>query len=161
MARIASSPCSLLLLIGLAVAASACELVPDTEFAALENALTLKIVEAKRNVSNGVDFSLELTNRGSRSAKACLGPSRTVYYEVASSIVASSTLFDHAGCTREFTIQPAGVMSWAETLEMPRMSEGLVGVQVSIQIVNPRRCGDWGNCAAIDLKSNQFNIPSM
>lgn len=22
-----------------------------------------------------------------------------------------------------------------------------------------RRCGSWGNCAAIDLKSNQFEIP--
>ncbi len=49
-------------------------------------------------------------------------------------------------------------MTWAETLEVPRLSEGRVQLQVDVQIVNPRRCGSWGNCAAFDLKSNQFEI---
>jgi hypothetical protein len=40
-------------------------------------------------------------------------------------------------------------MSWAETLEVRFVSRSEVGVQ----IVNPRRCGSWGNCVAIELKS--------
>jgi hypothetical protein len=160
MRRTASPLGSLLLFAGLALAVSGCEVMPDPEFAALESALTLSIVEAKRSGSGGsADFSFELTNRGGTSAKACLGPSRSVSYKVASSSGISSTLVDHPGCTREFTIQSGGAMSWDETLEVPRLSQGRVEVEVSVQIVNPRRCGSWGNCAAIDLKSNQFEIP--
>jgi hypothetical protein len=144
---------------GLAVAVSGCEILPDPEFAALKGALTLSIVEAKRSASGGsADFSFKLTNRGSTSAKACLGPSRSLSYKAASSSGISSSFVDHPGCTREFTIQSGGAMSWAETLEVPRLTEGRVEVEVSVQIVNPRRCGSW-NCAAIDLKSNQFEIP--
>ena len=150
----------MLLVAGLPVAVSGCEFTPDPEFAALERALTLSIVKARRGASGGsADFSLELTNRGRTSAKACLGPSRSVSYKVASSSGISSTSVDHAGCTREFTLQSGDVLAWDETLEVPRLSLGRVEVEVSVQIVNPRRCGSWGNCAAIDLKSNQFAIP--
>jgi hypothetical protein len=160
MRRTASPLGSLFLFAGLAVAVSGCEVMPDPEFAALKTALTLRIVEVKRSASGGaLDFSLELKNRGSTSAKACLGPSRSVSYKVASSSGTSSTFVDHPGCTREFTIQSGGVMSWDESLEVPRLSPGRVEVDVSVQIVNPRRCGNWGNCVAIDLKSNQFEIP--
>lgn len=160
MRRIANLLGSLLLFAGLAVAASACEIIPDPEFAALESTLTLRIVEAKRSASGGsIDFSFEVTNRGSTNAKACLGPSRSVSYKVASSSSISSTFVDHPECTREFTIQSGGAMSWVETLGVPRLSQGRVKVEVSVQIVDPRRCGRWGNCAAIDLKSSQFEIP--
>lgn len=121
---------------------SGCEIMPDREFAALEKTLTLNIAEAKRSASGGsADFSFGLTNRVSTSAKACLGPSHSVSYKAASSSGISSRLVDHPGCTREFTVQPGGVMSWAETLEVPRLSEGRVELEVSVQIVNPRRCG--------------------
>ena len=150
----------MLLVAGLPVAVSGCELMPDPGFAALQSALTLSIVEARRGASgSSADFSFELTNRGSTSATACLGPSRSVSYKVASSSGVSSRFVDHAGCAREFTIRSGGVMSWDETLEVPRLSEGRVEVEVRVQIVNPRRCGRWGNCAAINLKSNQFAIP--
>jgi hypothetical protein len=159
MRRIASPLVSLLLLAGLAVAVSGCEVMPDREFAALEKALTLRIAEAKRSASGGsVDFSFELTNRGSTSAKACLGPSRSVSYKVASSSGTTSSFVNHPGCTREFTIQPGSVMAWAETLEMPRLSQGRVELEVDVQLVNPRRCGSAG-CTAFDLKSNRFEIP--
>ncbi len=155
MARTASPLGSLLLFAGLAVAVSGCEIMPDREFAALEKALTLNIADAKRNPSGGsVDFSFEMTNGDSTIAKACLGPSRSV----ASSSGTSSTFVDHPGCTREFTIQPGGVMLWAETLEVPRLSQGIVDLQVDVQIVNPRRCGNWGNCAAFYLESNHFEL---
>ena len=60
---------------------------------------------------------------------------------------------------REFTIQSGDAMSWYETLEVPRLFQSRADVEVSVQVVNPRRCGSWGNCAAIDLKLNQFEIP--
>ena len=159
--RRTASPLGLLLLFaGLAVAVSGCEFMPDPEFAALESALTLTIVDAKPSASGGsADFRFELTNRGSTSAKACLGPSRSVSYKVASSSGIRTIFVDHPGCTREFTIQSGGVMSWDETLEVPHLSQGRVEVEVSVQIVNPRRCGNWGSCAAIDLTSGQFEIP--
>jgi hypothetical protein len=82
MHRTSSQLGSLLLLAGLAVAVSGCELMPDPEFAALESALTLSIVGAKRSASGrSVNLRFELTNRGSTSAKACLGPSRSVSYK--------------------------------------------------------------------------------
>jgi hypothetical protein len=161
MRRTVSSPlASLFVFAGLAVAVSGCEFMPDSQFAALQRALTLTIVKAQRSASSGsADFSFELTNRGSTSAKACLGPSRSVSYKVASSSGTSGTFVDHPGCTREFTIQSGGVMSWDETLEVPRLSQGRVEIEISVQIVNPRRCGSWGNCATIDLKSNPFEVP--
>ena len=159
MRRAANPLVSLLLLAWLSVAVSGCEVMPDREFAALEKALTLRIAEAKRSASGGsVDFSFELTNGGSTSAKACLGPSRTVSYEVASSSGTTSSFVNHPGCMREFTIQAGGVMAWAETLEVPRLSQGRVELEVDVQLVNPRRCGSAG-CTAFDLKSNRFEIP--
>jgi hypothetical protein len=134
--------------------------MPDREFASLEKTPSLNIVEAKRAAAGGsADFTFTLTNPGSTNAQACLGPSRSVSYKSASSSGIRSTFVDHPGCTREFTIHPGGVMSWAETLEVPPLSEGRVEVEVSVQIVNPRRCGSWGNCAAFDLKASQFEIP--
>jgi hypothetical protein len=134
--------------------------MPDPEFAALKGVLTLSLVEAKRSESGAsADVTFKMANRWSTTAKACLGPSRSVSYKVASSSGISSSFVDHPGCTREFTIQPGGEMTWAETLEVSRLSEGRVQLQVDVQIVNPRRCGSWGNCAAFDLKSNQFEIP--
>lgn len=107
MRRTASPLGSLLLFAGLAVAVSGCEVMADPEFAALKNALTLRIVAAKRNASGGItDFSLELTNRGSTSAKACLGPSRSVSYKVASSSGTSSTFVDHPGCGDRSQVEP-------------------------------------------------------
>src|SRR5256885_11339979 len=95
--------------------------------------LTLSIVEAKRSASSGsADFSFKLTNRGSTSAKACLGPSRSVSYEAASSSGSRFTFVDHPGCTREFTIRSDSEMSWTETLEVPGLSEGRVEVEVSV-----------------------------
>jgi hypothetical protein len=150
---------SSLLSAGLAVAVSGCEVMPDREFAALESTLALNVVAAKRTADGSADFSFELTNRGNASAKACLGPSRTVSYRSAASSGASMTFVDHPGCTREFAIQSGGVMTWDEPLEVPRLQQGRVLVEVSVQIVNPRRCGSWGNCATFDLKSNQLEIP--
>lgn len=160
MPRAASSLRSFFLYAGIAAAVSGCEIMPDPEFASLKGALTLSIVEAERSESGAsADFTFRLANRGSTTAKACLGPSRSVSYKVASSSGISGSFVDHPGCTREFAIQPGGEMTWAETLEVPRLSEGRVHLQVDVQIVNPRRCGSWGNCAAFDLKSSQFEIP--
>jgi hypothetical protein len=159
MRRTATLVGSLILLAGAWAAVSACDLMPDPEFTALENTLVLRVINAKRNASgDSVDFSFEFTNRGSADAKACLGLSRNVSYRTESSSGTSFRWVDHPGCMREFTIQSGGVMSWDETLEVSRLPQGHVEVEVAVQIVNPRRCGGW-RCAALDLKSNQFVIP--
>ena len=159
MLKATSSFRSFFMYVGLAAAVSGCEIMPDPEFGAMKEVLSLSIVEAERSESGAsADFTFRLANRGSTTAKACLGPSRSVSYKVASTSGSSSSFVDHPGCTREFTIQPGGEMTWAETLEVPRLSDGRVQLQVDVQIVNPRRCGSWGNCPAFDLKSNQFEI---
>ena len=152
----------MLLLAGLAV--SGCEIMPDPEFAALQDALTLKIVEAKRNASGlSLDFSFELANRGSRNAKACLGPSRSVDYHWefpgGSGGGIMSDFVDHAGCMREFSMPPGSLMSWAETIDMHEMRQERLEVTVQVQITNPNRCGGWGNCASFDVESNRVDIP--
>ena len=150
----------LLLLTGLVVTATACELMPDPEFAALKNVLSLRLVEAKRSTSsNSVDLSFELTNRGRTTATACLGPSRSVSYRGSSSGGTSGDFVDHPGCTREFSIRSGSKMAWDETLDVGGLPHGRVEAEASVQIVNPRRCGSWGNCAAFDLTSNQVEIP--
>jgi hypothetical protein len=159
MAKAASSFRSFFLYAGFAAAVSGCEIMPDPEFAELKDALTFSIVEAKRNESGGsADFTFRLTNRGSTAANACLGPSRSMSYKVASSSGISSNFVSHPGCMREFTIQPGGVMGWTETLQVPRLSQGRVELEVDVQLVNPRRCSSVG-CTAFDLKSNRFEIP--
>jgi len=159
MARPASSLGPSLLWAAIAVGLSGCEFMPDREFAALEKAVTVNIADAKRNLSgSSIDFSFEMTNRGSTTAKACLGPSRSVSYKGAASSGTSSGFVNHPGCTREFALQPGGVMAWAETLEVPRLSQGRVELEVDIQLVNPRRCGRAG-CMAFDVTSNRFAIP--
>jgi hypothetical protein len=86
MPKAASSFRSFLLYAGLSVAVSGCEIMPDPEFAGLKGALTLSIVEAERRASGAsADFTFRLASRGSTTAKACLGPSRSVSYKVASS----------------------------------------------------------------------------
>jgi len=150
----------LLLLVVLAAAVFGCEVVPDRAFAALEKALSVNIIKATRSASGGsIDFSFELANHGRTSATACLGPSRSVSYRVASLNGISDHTVDHPGCMREFTIQSGGVMLWTETLEVTRLPAGRVEVEVTVQIANPRRCGQSRACAVIDLKSNQFEIP--
>lgn len=147
-------------LVGLVTAVTACEFVPDREFAALQHSLSLRIVSAKRGGSNDkVDVGFTLTNQGKTDAKACLGPSRSVSYRVGPVGGTNSDFVDHAGCAREFTIQPGRVSSWDETLEVPRLSQHPVEVEVGVQIINPQRCGSWGNCAEFELKSNTFTVP--
>ena len=158
MRRTAGHRRSLLLLTGFAVTVAGCELMPDRQFAELEKTLTLKIADARRNPSGkSLDVRFEMTNHGSTSAQACLGPSRDVYYDAGLSSGFSSSFTHHAGCTREFSIESADVMSWSETLELSQLAAGRVQVEVTVQIVNPRRCGS--SCAEISLKSNRIEIP--
>jgi hypothetical protein len=149
---------SLLLLTWLAVTLTACEVMPDPEFAVLKNALGLRLVEAKRR-TDSVDLSFELTNRGRTTATACLGPSRSLSYTGSSIGGTNISFVDHPGCAREFSIQSGNAMLWEETFEIDRLPDGRVKVEVSVQIVNPRRCGGWGDCADFHLTSNQVEVP--
>src|SRR5688572_26648749 len=107
MRRAVNHCCSLLLLAGVALTVPGRELMPDPAFDALPEALTLKVVDAKLSSSGpSIDFSFELANRGSSTARACLGPSRSVDYHVdyegGSQGGIASNLVDHPGCARAF-----------------------------------------------------------
>ena len=132
------------------VAAAGCDLLPDPEFAAVEGALALTIVEASRSESAGsVDFAFELKNQGGSLVRACLGPSRNVS---GSGGVETLDIVHHPGCMREFAIEAGKTMRWHETLPVSGLSSDRVEVQVEIQVVNPRRCGGAG-CQSIHIKS--------
>lgn len=162
MRRAVNYCCSLLLFAGVALAIPGCELMPDPAFDALPEALTLKIIDAKLSSSGrSINFSFELANNGSSTARACLGPSRSVDYHVdyerGSQGGIAGNYVDHPGCTREFTIESGSALSWAETLDMGELRQGRLEVKVKVQITNPNRC--WGDCSAFDVTSNTVEIP--
>ncbi|MEZ5288277.1 MAG: hypothetical protein R2712_26445 [Vicinamibacterales bacterium] len=145
--------------LALVVAGLGCEFIPDRKFSRVQSDLKLTIVETKRStVAGSVDFGLELKNGGSESASACLGPSRSVWYKAGSGGGVSSDLVDHPGCQREFAIEAGRALAWSETLTELHLSK-VVEVEVGVQIVNPRRCVNWGNCSAFDVRSNRAVIP--
>jgi hypothetical protein len=116
----------LVLLAGLAVTALGCEIVPDREFAALENGLTVKIVEAMRSVSRGlVDFTFELANHGSTRGTACLGPSRSVSSKVGSLSRPERDAPD---------LQSAGAM--ADIIDVQRLSTPVVVVLLASSLAS-------------------------
>lgn len=153
-----------LLLAAVVLASPGCEVMPDPAFDALPKAFTLKVVDAKLSSSRtSIDFNFELANNGSSIASACLGPSRSVDYDVdyegGSQGGIAGNFVDHPGCTRAFTIESGSVLSWAETIEVAELRQGRLEVKVDVQITNPNRCGSWDNCSAFDVTSNTFAIP--
>lgn len=163
MRRAANHYRSLLLIATVALAVSGCELMPDAAFSRLSQDLALKIVDADLGASGGsIDFRFELANRGTTIARACLGPSRSVDYDVGYEGGAqggiAGNFVDHPGCTRAFAIESGGVLSWAETIDVGELRQGRLEVKVDVQITNPNRCGSWGNCSAFDVTSNTFQI---
>jgi hypothetical protein len=125
-------------------------MVPDPAFASLERALTLRLVEVRRNEGRGsTDYGLELKNGGTAPANACLGPGRRVSSGY-------SVIIHDPGCVREFSIPPGGSMAWSETLEGTGYE--LSGeIHVAVEILNPRRC-NWG-CPGFYLRSNVLRMP--
>jgi hypothetical protein len=159
----AANRCRSLLLAVVVVAIPGCELMPDPAFAALPEALTLKIVDARFSSSDGsIDFSFELANKGTTVAAACLGPSRSLHYDVdyegGSQGGITGDFVDHPGCARQFAIEPGDALSWAETIEIGELRRGRLEVKVDVQITNPNRCGSWGNCSAFDVTSNTLEM---
>jgi hypothetical protein len=151
---------SLVLLTALAAVASGCDQIPDPDFSAVQTSLSLNVVQATRLSGDFAEFLLRLTNSGQRDAKACLGVSRSVSYRSPSGAGGiSATFVDHSGCMRDFAIPMGGEMTWSETLEVIALSKGRVRVEVGVEIVNPRRCGGWGNCAFFEIKSSSYDIP--
>ena len=135
-------------------AGTGCDFLPDPEFAGIERALELTIVEADRGqAADSFDFELDLKNRSESTVKACLGPSRNVSYKTTSGGGSSFDFVDHPGCVREFAIESGRTMRWRETIGVTGLYGGKVEVEIEVEIVNPRRCGGYG-CAAIQIKSS-------
>jgi hypothetical protein len=145
-------------ILALALAASACDLLPDPEFARIGDALKLKIAKVNRSESGtSAEFVFTVTNGGPYAVTACLGPSRSVSYDTSGPSGIRFTGVDHPGCMREFTIEPGQDMTWSEVLEVPHLSHTRVEVEVEVEVVNPRRCGGAG-CTSTKLRSNKQRI---
>lgn len=142
----------------LAILISACELLPDSRLAATARSLDLTVTAANRvGRGDSAAFVFAVANRGREAINACLGPSRSVSYYSTSGLGTSFSFVDHPGCVRAFTIQPGENMTWSETLEVPRLSQGRVEVEVGVQVANPQRCGRFG-CSTIELRSDRYLI---
>lgn len=138
----------------LAAAAVGCEQLPDREFAALESALTLRVVEITTAGVDHAQFDLELTNGGASRAHACLGPGRSV---TGLSGGGSFSMVSHPGCEREFQLDAGGVLAWSETHEVTVPGGAPVEAAITIQILNPRRCSSVG-CAGFMVESRPRTI---
>ena len=149
----------LAMILTLALSASGCHLLPDGQFTQVGQSLKLKIATAERSESGtSATFVFILTNSGTRAVNACLGPSRSVWYDTSGPSGVSTTWVDHPGCMREFAIEPGRDMTWSEVLDVSHLSETRVDVEVEVEVVNPRRCGAVG-CASTRLESNKQRIP--
>lgn len=146
-------------ILALALAASGCDLLPDPQFAQVGHSLKLMIAKVDRSESGtSAEFVFTLTNGGPEAVNACLGPSRSVWYDTSGAGGVSSTWVDHPGCMSEFTIEPDRDMTWSEVLDVPHLSETRVDVEVEVEVVNPRRCGAFG-CTSTTLRSKKQRIP--
>lgn len=141
-----------------AVAAFAgCDLLPDREFAALEGALTLRVVQITPLGLSRARFDLELTNAGATRASACLGPGRSISVRNGSGGSGVGTGVSHPGCVREFELASGGVLAWSETQDVA-VSPGVpTEASVEIQILNPKRCSSVG-CAGFTVESPPFAL---
>ena len=141
---------------------SACSWMPasvDPEFLALERTLRLEIASAARLFDSGAaEVTYKLSNQGTGVAKACLGPGRDVTFRASGSSWSSLRFVHHAGCVKEFTLQPGGDMTWREELEIAPKSQGSVEIEVEIEILNPRTCGSPG-CSSVQVRSKPYSIP--
>lgn len=145
-------------IVSLILAASACRMLPDRQFEKIGDSLKLKLVKIERSESGpSAKFVFTLANGGPDAVSACLGPGRSVSYQTSGYGGTSFTWIDHPGCVREFTITPAGEMTWSEVLEVPNVSEGRGSFEVAVEVVNPRRC-DGAGCTSIRLTSDKQTI---
>ena len=60
---------------------------------------------------------------------------------------------------REFTLQSGGVLSWDEALEVPRLSQGRVEVEVASRSIRGGGEELREEAPAMNLKWNKFEIP--
>jgi hypothetical protein len=143
----------------LALAASACDRVPDPQFGRIGNSLKLEIAKVTRSKDGtSAEFVFTVNNAGSGPVNACLGPVKRVSYDTSGPVGGMTFMSNsHPGCMREFTLEPGRGMTWSEAIEMAHLSETRVDVEVEVEVMNPRRCGRFG-CATTTLQSNKQRI---
>ena len=125
--------------------------MPDPELERYRRALVLELSGAKSTAAGStIIVDLKLSNRGDRAIEACLGRSRSISVGSASSI----EFTHHTGCGRNFRLAPGGEVVWPETFERLRETSKDVNLQVSIEVVNPRRCGST-RCSGITLTATR------
>jgi hypothetical protein len=126
------------------IPATGCSLLPDPELAIYRRALVLELIGAKSTAAGSVVVDLKLSHRGDRTIDACIGPSRSLSARSAGGSASSLEFTHHAGCVRNFRLAPGGELVWPETFERFSKTSTDAKLEVSIEILNPRRCGATG-----------------
>jgi hypothetical protein len=150
-------PAGRFLLLALAVLVTSvtvgCELV-DPELETYRRSLSLEVIGWKR-VASGIALELRVSNKGTRSIDACVGPGRFVTVKSKAGSGSQAEMVHHPGCVKNFRLAPAGEFVWGEVVEMTSeaFSAALEEIEVTVQILNPRRCNGWTGCSGTDLRA--------
>lgn len=118
------------------------------------NVLTLSLV-IPSTVVVGAETPLRfrLQNSGRGSIDACVGPSRNVRIvpdndtDGNEPITVSAPVVERPSCQRRFRLAPGARFEWNETTHVPGIVLGPAGLEVDVQIVDPRECRPSSGCA--------------
>jgi hypothetical protein len=113
-------------------------------------------------VTVGEEFLIRfrVQNAGRRSIDACVGHARSVQIipendtDGNEPIGISSTFLDHPGCQQRFRLAPGAHFEWNESTEVPGFLRGLVGLEIDVEIVDPRHCHPDQGCPSLMLTAS-------
>jgi hypothetical protein len=97
-------------------------------------------------VGKDIPLRFRVLNSGKRSIDACVGVARNVRIvpdndtDGNEPIGISPDFTSHPGCRERFRLAPGAHFEWNETTKVPGFLLGPVGLEVDVQIVDPRRC---------------------
>jgi len=97
-------------------------------------------------VGQEIPLQFRMQNVGRRSIDGCVGLARNVRIvpdndtDGDEPIGVSSASLDPPGCRQRFRLAPGAHFDWNETAKAPGFLRGPIGLEVDVQIVDPRRC---------------------
>lgn len=148
-----STIAAVLVIGALASTGGACVSTYDAQLELYEQALqlTIETLELPMDAPE-VEFSLRIANRGAQIVDACLGWSRAVSIQSEGRGGTSSRSVDHPGCVTPFSLEPGGELAWVEALKAPVASPGPARLEITIEVLNPKRCDAFG-CSSTKLRA--------
>lgn len=111
-------------------------------------------------VGEEIPLRLRVQNSGRRALDGCVGIARNLRIvpdndtDGNEPIGISSTFVDHPGCQERFRLAPGAHVEWNETTKVPGFVFGPVGLEVDVQIVDPRHCHPDAGCPEMMLTAS-------